>query len=211
MTTLLTNCHVIPCITEGEAIIHDAAVLIEGKQIKAVGKATDFGDSEGVQIRDLGGRYVMPGLMNMHVHLGLSLPGATQAAAAKETEMDLFARALKNAHDALHAGVTFVRCQITPDNLGEVLGKHLSAGDMLIDLGLGTRVGGQFVLGDLAAANTLLVVVNDNGTLALNVLPPFSPANAKQTVYETGVRSPCIIAGPQVQSPGRAFAFLGTI
>ena len=31
-------------------------------------------------------------------------------------------------------GVTFVRCQITPDNLGEVLGKHLSAGDMLIDL-----------------------------------------------------------------------------
>ena len=79
-----------------------------------------------------------------------------------------------------------------------------SIGDMLIDLGLGTRVGGQFVLGDLAAANTLLVVVNDNGTLALNVLPPFSPANAKQTVYETGVRSPCIIAGPQVQSPGRA-------
>ena len=34
----------------------------------------------------------------------------------------------------MERGVTFVRCQITPDNLGEVLGKHLSAGDMLIDL-----------------------------------------------------------------------------
>jgi imidazolonepropionase-like amidohydrolase len=128
MTTLLTNCHVIPCITEGEAIIHDAAVLIEGKRIKAVGKAADFGDSEGVQIRDLGGRYVMPGLMNMNVHLGLSLPGATQAAAAKETEMDLFARALKNAHDALHAGVTFVRCVGEKNGLDFALRRAFTSG-----------------------------------------------------------------------------------
>lgn len=128
MTTLLTNCHVIPCITEGEAIIHDAAVLIEGKRIKAVGKAADFGDSEGVQIRNLGGRYVMPGLMNMHVHLGLSLPGATQAAAAKETEMDLFARALKNAHDALHAGVTFVRCVGEKNGLDFALRRAFTSG-----------------------------------------------------------------------------------
>jgi hypothetical protein len=79
-----------------------------------------------------------------------------------------------------------------------------SIGNMLVDLGLGSRVNGAFVLGDLVAANTMILVVNDNGTLGLNVLPPFSIARAKQTVYETGVRSPCIIAGPQVVAPGRA-------
>ncbi len=79
-----------------------------------------------------------------------------------------------------------------------------SVGDMLVDLGLGTRVNGAFVLGDLAAANTMLIVINDNGTLGNDVLLPFSPGRAKQTVYETGVRSPCIIAGAKVVQPGRS-------
>ncbi|MFM1821967.1 MAG: hypothetical protein RI967_233 [Planctomycetota bacterium] len=79
-----------------------------------------------------------------------------------------------------------------------------SIGEMLVGLGLGSWGPDGFELGDLAAANTMLVVFNDNGTYALNVLPPFSPANSKQTVYETGVRSPCIVAGPQVVAPGRA-------
>jgi arylsulfatase A-like enzyme len=79
-----------------------------------------------------------------------------------------------------------------------------SIGDMLVSLGLGSWQGGQFILGDLAAQNTMLVVVNDNGTYGYNVLPPFSPSRAKQSVYETGVRSPCIVAGANVVAPGRA-------
>lgn len=79
-----------------------------------------------------------------------------------------------------------------------------SIGNMLVDLGLGSRVNGSFVLGDLVAANTMILIINDNGTFGYDVLPPFSIARAKQTVYETGVRSPCIIAGPQVVAPGRA-------
>ncbi len=79
-----------------------------------------------------------------------------------------------------------------------------SIGNMLVDLGLGSRVNGSFVLGDLVAANTMILVINDNGTLGLDVLPPFSILRAKQTVYETGVRSLCMVAGPQVVAPGRA-------
>jgi hypothetical protein len=75
---------------------------------------------------------------------------------------------------------------------------------MLVELGLGSWNGAEFELFDLEAANTLLIVINDNGTIAFNVLPPFDPVNAKQTVYETGVRSPCIVAGKGVSSPGRA-------
>jgi hypothetical protein len=79
-----------------------------------------------------------------------------------------------------------------------------SIGNMLADLGLGAWVDGKFVLGDLAAANVMLVVVNDNGTYAYNVLLPFSPQRAKQTVYESGVRSMCMVAGAGVASPGRS-------
>jgi hypothetical protein len=79
-----------------------------------------------------------------------------------------------------------------------------SIGNMLADLGLGAWVAGKFVLGDLAAANVMLVVVNDNGSYAYNVLPPFSPQQAKQTVYESGVRSMCVVAGARVAAPGRS-------
>ncbi len=79
-----------------------------------------------------------------------------------------------------------------------------SIGNMLVDLGLGTWGMDGFELGDLTAANTMIVLFNDNGTLGYDVLPPFDPTRAKQTVYETGVRSPCIVAGPMVAQPGRA-------
>ena len=50
----------------------------------------------------------MPGLMDMHVHLALALPGPTRLLARLETDMELFVRAYKNALDALEAGVTFI-------------------------------------------------------------------------------------------------------
>lgn len=79
-----------------------------------------------------------------------------------------------------------------------------SIGEMLVDLDLATVVKGKVVLRDPQLTNTVIVVVNDNGSLGSTVLPPFSPSQAKQSVYETGVRSPCIIAGPMVVAPGRA-------
>lgn len=79
-----------------------------------------------------------------------------------------------------------------------------SIGNMLVDLGLATVVKGKVVLRDPQETNTVIVVVNDNGSLGTTVLLPFNPLQAKQTVYETGVRSPCIVMGPMVVSPGRA-------
>ncbi len=62
-----------------------------------------------VAIHDLGGRWVMPGLMDMHVHLSLALPGPAQLAARLETDMAVTLRAYRNALDGLQAGVTFMR------------------------------------------------------------------------------------------------------
>ncbi|MBU3704984.1 MAG: homospermidine synthase, partial [Ilumatobacteraceae bacterium] len=36
--------------------------------------------------------------------------------------------------DSIAAGVTYKTMQITPENMGQVLGDHVSAGDMLLDL-----------------------------------------------------------------------------
>jgi hypothetical protein len=79
-----------------------------------------------------------------------------------------------------------------------------SIGQTLVELDLATVEGGEFRLRDPKETNTLIVVVNDNGSYGYTVYLPFDPANAKQTVYETGVRSGLIIAGPMVAEPGRA-------
>jgi hypothetical protein len=79
-------------------------------------------------------------------------------------------------------------------------------GELLVELGLATDSNGEFSLVDPRQTNTMIIVFGDNGSLAQTVLPPFAPFYAKQTVYQTGVWTPCIIAGPMVQSPGRAVA-----
>ena len=35
----------------------------------------------------------------------------------------------------IEQGVTFIENRVTPENLGSLLGQHLSTGDLLIDLG----------------------------------------------------------------------------
>ncbi|MCA9283574.1 MAG: sulfatase-like hydrolase/transferase [Phycisphaerales bacterium] len=79
-----------------------------------------------------------------------------------------------------------------------------SMGEMLADLGLGTIEDGVFSLTDPKLTNTMIVVFGDNGSFGLTVLPPFDPLLSKQTVYQTGVWTPCVVAGPMVNSPGRA-------
>jgi arylsulfatase A-like enzyme len=81
-----------------------------------------------------------------------------------------------------------------------------SVGEMLIELGLATEKNGEFALKDPRQTNTMIIVFGDNGSLGQTVLPPFAPAYAKQSVYQTGVWTPCVIAGPMVASPGRAVA-----
>src|ERR1700722_15390223 len=58
----------------------DLGILIRNGRIESVANVDDLlsdaqlGDTEVV---DLAGAYVMPGLVNAHVHLGLELPGPT--------------------------------------------------------------------------------------------------------------------------------------
>ncbi|HEX2911077.1 MAG TPA: amidohydrolase family protein [Chloroflexia bacterium] len=114
MRQMLENCQVITCEDTNEPqVIRDAAILINGNIIEAVGRQEELAalrqPLEPRQVRDMGGRWIMPGLMNMHVHLGLALPGTGALMAQVEDDMDLTMRAYRNALDSIQAGVTFLR------------------------------------------------------------------------------------------------------
>ena len=47
-------------------------------------------------------------------------------------------------------------------------------------------------------ANTLVIVIGDNGTAKPATLPPWDPTHAKGTPYEGGINVPLIVAGPGV-------------
>src|SRR5262249_15427028 len=104
-------CSIIAC--DGSPPVDDAAVLIEDGRIAAVDKEHSLEplirERTDLEVLDLAGRWLMPGLMDMHVHLSLALPGPAQLAAQVETDMALTIRAYGNALDALHAGATFLR------------------------------------------------------------------------------------------------------
>lgn len=52
-----------------EPPLHHAAVLIEGSRIAAVGRATDVTIPPGTDVVDTRGRVMLPGLIDLHVHL----------------------------------------------------------------------------------------------------------------------------------------------
>lgn len=76
-------------------------------------------------------------------------------------------------------------------------------GRLLVETGLATRNDDGSLNYDPKATNTVIVIVGDNGTLAVAVKPPFVANQAKGTAYQTGVWDPLIITGPQVQQPDR--------
>lgn len=101
---------------EDGSVIRNAVVLIEGDRIKAIGPAGAVQLPADVRKLPLDGKWLAPGLLNMHVHFGLKLPGAAGAALADENDMQLVLRMAENARQSLYVGVTTVR--LTGENHG---------------------------------------------------------------------------------------------
>ena len=140
---------------EGKAPIENAVILVEGERIAAIGKAGNVKIPDGAEQIDTSGAWLIPGLMNMHVHLGLVLPGKLTAELADESEAALALRMAMNARESLQAGVTTIR--LTGDrahadldlmraiNKGQVDGPRIySAGEALtISAGHGSQQSGR--------------------------------------------------------------------
>ncbi|MEJ8566161.1 amidohydrolase family protein [Elongatibacter sediminis] len=95
-------------IDSGDSVTN-AVVLVEGERIAAIGEAGEVDVPDGAEVIDVSGHWLIPGLMNMHVHYGLKLPGKMSAELANETEGELTLRMAKNAYDSLLAGITTTR------------------------------------------------------------------------------------------------------
>jgi imidazolonepropionase-like amidohydrolase len=91
----------------GKASIPDGVVLIEGERIKQLGAAGSIQIPPGAKVIPMNGRWLVPGLMNMHVHLSLNLPGAARI--VNETPQAMSLRMMDNAQKSLRSGVTTVR------------------------------------------------------------------------------------------------------
>jgi imidazolonepropionase-like amidohydrolase len=94
---------------DGGAPLRNAVVVMTGERITAIGPAGKVAIPAGAQEIRLPGKWLMPGLMNMHVHFGLRLPGTQLQATANETDVQLGLRMLANAQKSLLSGTTTVR------------------------------------------------------------------------------------------------------
>ena len=92
----------------GAAPVSDAALLLEGGRIAYAGPAAGLPPADGVVDRDFPGCTLLPGLVDVHVHL-VSSAGPDLAADLPAAEADRTLAAVANARRQLQAGVTLVR------------------------------------------------------------------------------------------------------
>ncbi|WP_214417178.1 TIGR04076 family protein [Sphaerisporangium fuscum] len=113
----------------GVGPVADAAVLVRGDRIAAVGPREEIlkgaGDARRV---DLGGAYLTPGLVNMHTHLSLSLPGAGGDGVKGMGPHELALYMADGARRTLHCGVTTVRCVAEKDHADFALRRAIDSG-----------------------------------------------------------------------------------
>ena len=128
---VLTNCHAVDATLE--APLKDAAIWVKREHIEEVGNAEQVvnrAKKAGVtETLDLRGAYVTPGLINMHVHLCLALPGAEATRLASENDAELALRIASNARKALHAGATSLRLVSEKRHADFALRKAIARGE----------------------------------------------------------------------------------
>ncbi|HXV61444.1 MAG TPA: amidohydrolase family protein [Vicinamibacteria bacterium] len=110
---------------DGGPPISDAVVVIEDDRIRAIGSSIP----EGAEVIRADGTYLIPGLINVHVHLGLVLPGSMAAELANETEAELALRMAANARRTLEAGVTTIRLPGDERHVDLALKRAIDRGD----------------------------------------------------------------------------------
>jgi len=113
---------------DGGEPIRDAVVVIKGERIETLGPS-GTAIPTGAQVIRAPGTWLIPGLMNMHVHFGLKLPGRDRTALADETTAELTLRMMVNARKSLEVGVTTIRMTGSPDDTGVALREAIKRGD----------------------------------------------------------------------------------
>ncbi|WP_045224394.1 sulfatase-like hydrolase/transferase [Methyloterricola oryzae] len=76
-------------------------------------------------------------------------------------------------------------------------------GRLLTSIGLARRNSDGSLSYDPKSTDTMVVLVDDNGSLGYTVKQPFDPSRSKGTPYQTGIWTPLLVAGPKVNKLNR--------
>jgi imidazolonepropionase-like amidohydrolase len=192
----------------GGAPLHDAAVLMQGGTIAAVGTRRQLAGAVVRETIDVGGASMLPGFIDAHVHLIFSAGPEPLADVAAEDDAQLLVRARANAMAALDAGVTVVRdCGgrgVVVQQLRDEIAAGRSAGPRILSSGMpitsprghlhligvearGTEAVREAVRGQVRAGADLIKVVASGGNLTPGTdprQPQFSEAELRALVDE---------------------------
>ncbi|MEO8887881.1 MAG: amidohydrolase family protein [Jatrophihabitantaceae bacterium] len=126
--TLLHNCSVFDGVDDRS--LAGAAVLIRDGRIAEVGPSDSVRAhaSSGARELDLDGAHVMAGLLNMHTHFSLALPGSGGGEVSRLSPPELTLYMASGARRTLHSGVTTVRCVAEKDHVEFAIRAAIDAG-----------------------------------------------------------------------------------
>lgn len=116
---------------DGGPALQNATVLITGERISQIGAADSTPIPSGAKVIAMTGKWLIPGLMNTHVHLGLKLPGAAGDSLATETDPEEALRMAGNARLSLLSGVTTLRLVGEDHGTDFALRKAIDGGEVI--------------------------------------------------------------------------------
>ena len=108
-TTIIRNGTLID--GSGRDAVDNEAVVIQGNRIRSVGQVppdVNLEDTDGIEVIDATGKWIMPGLIDAHCHLSFGQPAMPGVGIARGTTSGEFStlRAARNAQKVLRSGVT---------------------------------------------------------------------------------------------------------
>jgi imidazolonepropionase-like amidohydrolase len=134
---------------DGQPHRASAVLVIDGDRIRSIETTAP----PGAELIRADGLFLLPGLVNLHVHLGLVLPGKMAAELADETDMELALRMAANARRSLEAGVTTIRIPGDSHHAdialrgaierGEVPGPRIHSAGEMVDITAGHGASGE--------------------------------------------------------------------
>lgn len=124
-------------IIDGKGNVIDRGfVVVEKNRISKVGKGPGPAEQSGDEVIDLGGRSLLPGFIDCHVHLCIDGSADPMQSLRKDSEQMVTLKAARNAYLSLLAGVTTIR------DLGSLNGITVSLRDAI---NLGITIGPRIV------------------------------------------------------------------
>lgn len=124
MITVFTNANILDVI--GETTIKNGSILVEDGTIKEVG--ANIAVPEGAKVVDLGGKTMLPGIFNCHVHM---CSDAGNGRREQISDASAAIRGIKNLRTLVNSGVTYIRDAGSPHYIDIDLHEAQLRGDIV--------------------------------------------------------------------------------